>query len=152
MKIIVDGDAQPLKEEIIEVGVKSGLEVIIVTSVAHFSEKPELQKARVVLVDNRKQEADIKIMNIAEAGDVAITNDTGLGLFLAGKGVYVINSNGSILNEKDLEIKFQELHIKKRLRRSKKGKAVKIKGPRAYSKEDKDRLIKSLFKIINGKK
>jgi|SRR5271157_1316791 len=152
MKIIVDGDSQPSKKEIIETGIKNGIEVVIVLSVSHFSEKPELKEAQLVIVDNRKQEADIKIMNLAKTGDIAITGDTGLGLFLASKGLYVINSKGRILNEKDLDIKFQELHIEKKIRRGKTGKFLRIKGPHIYRKEDKDRLIRSIEKIIFNNK
>jgi len=152
MKIIIDGDAQPVKEDIIKAGKKNGIEVVVVMSVAHFSEKPGLKEAQVIIVDNRKQETDIKIMNLAVQGDITVTNDTGLGVFLAGKGVHVINSRGRILSEKDLDAKMQELHIEKRIRRSKKGKPAKIKGPKTYTEEDKERVLQALNKIINSNK
>lgn len=39
MKIFVDGDGSPVKETVIEVAVEKALDVVIVTSVDHYSLK-----------------------------------------------------------------------------------------------------------------
>ncbi|HDT14623.1 MAG TPA: YaiI/YqxD family protein, partial [Firmicutes bacterium] len=87
MKIIIDGDSAPLKEDITALAEENGIKAVIVTSIAHYTEKTGVQKAETVLVDNRSQAADIKIMNLADRGDVCITGDSGLAHVLFGKGV-----------------------------------------------------------------
>jgi uncharacterized protein YaiI (UPF0178 family) len=146
VKIIVDADSQPARDVILAAAKKNAVRTVFVMSTSHYSEKNE-GADEVVLVDNRKQEADIKIMNLAVKGDIAITSDTGLGLFLKSKGVEVISGRGKILSENDLEERFNAAHIEKKAMRAKKGKA-KISGPPKYTDDDRNRLAVNLEKAI----
>ena len=148
MKIVVDADAQPCKTEILEIAQKHSIELVFVMSVSHFSEKYEAAILKNILVDNRRQEADIKIMNITQEGDIAITQDTGLALFLEQKGVRVLNSRGKIMTKSMLEEKMEHVHIEKQAMRAKTGKRAKITGPAEFTNEDKTRLLKNLEKLI----
>jgi uncharacterized protein YaiI (UPF0178 family) len=149
MKIIVDADAQPAKEAILSAAKKHSIRTVFVMSNAHYSEKNE-EADEVILVDNRKQEADIKIMNIAAKGDIAVTGDTGLGLFLAAKGLAVISPRGRLLSEDDLVVKNGIAAIEKKSLRAKKGK-IKLRGPSKYTAEDRTRLEAAIEKVIlNG--
>jgi uncharacterized protein YaiI (UPF0178 family) len=150
MKIIIDGDSTPSKREIIETGRKHGVKVIVVISTAHYSEKPEDSYEETVLVDSRPQEADIKIMNLAEAGDIVLTNDMALSFMLQGKKAAVINSRGIIVSKKDLGPGMEILHEEKKMRRSGKIKRTGIKGPKKHSKADVKNLITALEKVITG--
>ena len=155
MKIIVDGDAQPAKDRIIEAGKKLGVKVVIIYSVAHYTEKIKSSYPEIVLVDNRKQETDIKMMNMAGKGDIAVTNDTGLGLVLAGKGEVVVTAKGRRVSDTDLSAKMEAVHIEKKAIRAKgkgKKKKAKLKGPAAYTKKDADRLVNTLEEIIREEK
>jgi uncharacterized protein YaiI (UPF0178 family) len=150
MKIIIDGDSTPSKREIIETGKKHGVKVTVVISTAHYSEKPEGSYEETVLVDNRPQAADIRIMNLAKAGDIVLTNDMPLSFMLQGKKAIVINSRGVIVSGKDLGPGMEILHEEKKMRRSGKIKRTGIKGPKKHGKEDVNALIKSLEKAIAG--
>lgn len=152
MRIIVDGDAQPCKGEIIDLAKKYQVEVVIVTSVAHYSDKENLKSAKIIIVDNMKQAADLKILNIAQKDDVVITCDTGLAFVLTGRNIAVLSERGYILNEEFLQNKIFLIHKKKKLLKSKKGKKRKIKGQRTFSDEDKKRLLKNLEKLIIAKR
>ena len=146
MKIIVDADAQPAKEAILSAAKKHSIKTVFVMSNAHYSEKNS-EADEVILVDDRKQEADIKIMNMALKGDIAVTGDTGLGLFLASKGLTVISPRGRILSEADLVIKNGIAAIEKKSLRAKKGK-VKLRGPSKYTPEDRARLEMTIEKVV----
>ena len=150
MKIVVDADAQPCKAEILETAKKHNTKLVFVMSVAHYSEKYEDALLKNVLVDSRKQEADIKIMNITDAGDIAITQDTGLALFLEEKGAHVLNSRGKMMTKAMLEEKMEHVHIEKKAMRAKTGKRAKVGGPSEFSDEDRDRLIRNLEKLIKA--
>jgi uncharacterized protein YaiI (UPF0178 family) len=145
MRVIIDGDSQPEKNEIIALLQKHNVKVIMVMSVAHYS--PDINSyADVIYVDNKPQETDVKIMNITCKNDVVITADTGLSFFLAGKNVIVINPRGKIFNSKSDEAKIETLHIEKKLRRS--ARRIKIKGPKPYLKTDLKNLKEALEKLI----
>ncbi len=146
MKIIVDADSQPAKDAITAAAKKHGIKTLFVMSVSHYSEN-DIGADMTVLVDNRKQEADIKIMNLAEKGDIAVTSDTGLALFLASKGVTVVSQRGRIYGEDELERKVNIAAIEKKAMRAKKGKP-RISGPSAYTADDRKRLGASIEKAI----
>ncbi|MGD0565714.1 MAG: DUF188 domain-containing protein [Candidatus Goldiibacteriota bacterium] len=142
----MDADAQPAKEAILSAAKKHSIKTVFVMSNAHYSEKNR-EADEVILVDNRKQEADIKIMNIAVKGDIAVTGDTGLGLFLAAKGVIVVSPRGKVLSEDELVTRNSVAAIEKKSLRAKKGK-VKLRGPSKYTPEDRARLEMTIEKVI----
>ena len=146
MKIIVDADAQPAKDAILRAAKKHGLRTVFVMSTSHYSEKNS-GADEVIMVDNRKQEADIKIMNISERGDIAVTQDTGLGLFLASKGVKVISNRGRLLSEADLQVKNSIAAVEKKAMRKKTG-TIKVHGPPAFTNEDSNRLERIIERVI----
>lgn len=148
MKIIIDGDSTPDKDEIIETARKHAIKAVIVLSTEHFSEKLKDSYAETALVDNRPQAADIKIMNLAAAGDIVLTNDMPLSFMLQGKKVTVINSRGMTVSKKDLSLGMEILHEEKKMRRSGKIKRTGIKGPKKYRAEDTARLVLALEKAI----
>jgi uncharacterized protein len=148
VKIIIDGDSTPDKQEIIDTARKHKIKAVIVLSTEHFSEKLEDSYAEAVLVDNRPQEADIKIMNLAEPGDIVVTNDMPLSFMLQGKKAAVINSRGITVSKKDLSYGMEILHEEKKQRRSPKIKKVQGKGPKKYRREDTGNLIAAIEKAI----
>ena len=146
LKIIVDADAQPAKEAILRAAKKHGIKTVFVMSTSHFSEKNS-GADEVIMVDNRKQEADIKMMNISERGDIAVTQDSGLGLFLSSKGVTVISQRGRLLSEDDLQVKNNIAAIEKKSMRKKRGK-IKVHGPSAFTVQDSKRLEQTIERAI----
>ena len=145
MRVIIDSDSQPQKDEIIALLQKYNIKVVIVTSIAHYSRDLN-PYAEIIYVDNKSQEADIKIMNIARENDIVITADTGLSYFLSGKKVIIINPKGKIFDARLAGVKIDIVHIEKKLRRSK--ARIKIKGPKPYLKTDLKNLLKTLEKLI----
>ncbi|MDD4342739.1 MAG: DUF188 domain-containing protein, partial [Eubacteriales bacterium] len=63
-KIIVDADACPFKNEIIDIAKKYNLELYFVFSTSHISNYPEYVKK--VMVDNIKEAADLAVVNLAK--------------------------------------------------------------------------------------
>ena len=76
MKIVVDADACPVKEEIVQVAARFETPVIMVASYAHVL--PEQQGVTVVQVDRSLQAADLYISNRLCPKDVLVTDDYGL--------------------------------------------------------------------------
>jgi|YelNatPaOPRAMG01_1025707.scaffolds.fasta_scaffold01851_18 uncharacterized protein YaiI (UPF0178 family) len=145
MRVIIDGDSQPEKEKVIALLQKYNIKVILIMSISHYTENIN-PYAEVMYVDNRAQEADIKIMNIVKDDDIVITADTGLSYFLLGKKVVVLNPRGKIFSEKTAGEKIEIVHLEKKIRRSK--KKTRIKGPSSYKNEDLKNLLKTLEYLI----
>ncbi len=66
----VDGDGSPVKETVIEVAVEKALDVVIVTSVDHYSLKRLSRKMSLLcMLIKERMSADFKIVQLIKKGD-----------------------------------------------------------------------------------
>ncbi len=82
MNIIVDADACPVKDIIVEESKKFNIPVIMVTDTSHIIDENGF---KVVTVDKSADIADFFIANIAKKGDISVTQDYGLATLLLAK-------------------------------------------------------------------
>ena len=115
MKVIVDGDSCPFKEDIIEIASSFSVEVIIVLSVSHYYQE-ENEKVNLVVVDNVKEEADIKIFNITSSGDLVITGDMGLASMILAREAFVVSVRGKEFHKDNIDYLLAKRHRDARLR------------------------------------
>ena len=142
MRILVDGDACPLKEKICRIGIEYDLEVLIFISVAHWSfNKVE---ARYITVDNNYQEVDIKIVNEVEKNDIVITNDYGLAALILKKDAYVLSNYGRIFTEERINYLLSKRYFNAKMRRQ--GKY--LSGPGKFGDRDREDFTSSLISLI----
>jgi len=149
VKIVIDADAQPCRRDIVKLAASHGIKAVSVMSFAHHTEREEGEE--IINVESEPQAADIKIMNIVNAGDIAITQDSALAYVLQGKGAVTITNRGFLLDEYTARGAAEAAAAAKKSRRKKKGK-IRIKGPDAFTDEDKKRLLSAVEKAITGSK
>ncbi|MGM0471609.1 MAG: YaiI/YqxD family protein [Bacillota bacterium] len=147
MNILIDGDACPIKELIIELTAKWDYPVTIVRSVAHCS-KSSLASLRVkeITVDNRSEEADMKIFNLAQSGDIVVTQDYGLAALLLEREVKVITPRGRLLTVGNIDYLLAQRHHSAKIRRG----GGKTQGPSKYTSQDKNRFKETFVKLVTG--
>lgn len=142
--IIVDGDACPVKDECISCAKEYQVDVVFVASIKNKTDKyPE---ARWVYVDWDKEAADLYMMNVAKKGDIAITSDIGLAAALLGKGVCVLSPKGTFYNENNIDSFLFMRHTAAKKRR----RGVYLKGPKAFTENDRINFHNSLVKILSN--
>src|SRR5690625_319868 len=103
MKIYVDADASPVNDIVIEVATGKKIPVILVKSFDHFSRAEEIDGVKTVYVDTGADAADYRIMQLAERGDVLITQDYGLASLGLGKGCPVLHHKRSEEHTSELQ-------------------------------------------------
>jgi len=91
-KVIVDADACPGKNIIIDVCHEAGVALILVASFAHEISAPAWVEVR--KVDCYPQAVDILVSNLAAAQDVVITQDWGLAAICLAKGAVCLAPDG----------------------------------------------------------
>ena len=102
MNIIIDGDSFPFKDEILKIAKEFQVQVIMVLSVSHYSKEIN-KELEIILVDNYKEAADMKIFNITSPEDIVITGDFGLAALLLTKNTTVISPRGMVFNTGDID-------------------------------------------------
>lgn len=141
MKIIIDADACPrtVLQICIKLGRDYGLPVWTVASFDH-----NIESDYHIVVGNASQEADLKVMNLTIAGDVAVTQDWGLAAMLLGKKAKCLSPSGREFASDTIEFLMEEREMKARLRRG----GIRTKGPKKRTLEDDQRFEVCLHKMI----
>jgi uncharacterized protein YaiI (UPF0178 family) len=95
-------------------------------------------------VGNDPQEADIKIINMTEEGDIIVTQDWGLAAVVLGKGAKCLSPAGREFRPDKIQFLLEERDIKSKLRRS----GVRTKGPKKRTVDDDRRFETCLERIL----
>ena len=133
MEIFVDADASPVKKEIIEVAGEFDLPVTLVASVAHHSTAELPANARQIYLDSSPEAVDYKIVQLAEPGDLGITQDYGLASLLLGNKVYVLHHSGRQISADNIDYLLARRYYSAQARQA----GMKTKGPQAFTAEDR---------------
>lgn len=130
MIIYVDGDACPVKREIVEVSKKYDLRVIIVLSICHLTKSDGFSEY--VVVDHRNQSVDMEIINRVKKGDVVITDDYGLASIVLMKEALCMSSRGMQYTTENIDLLLYKRHINQKIMRA----GGKVKGPSKRSNSE----------------
>ena len=141
MKLIVDADACP--RAVLQICLRVARDYAIpVWTVASFNHN--IESDHHVVVGNASQEADIRVMNLAQVGDVAVTQDWGLAAMLLGKGVKCLNPDGREFSTNSIAFLLEEREAKAKFRRG----GGRTKGPKERRLEDDQQFEACLQDIL----
>lgn len=142
VKILVDADAcpKPVLRICLKVGQKYDVPTWTVASFDHLIESDHH-----LIVGTDPQEADLKIMNSTEAGDIVVTQDWGLAAIVVGKGARCLSPAGREFRPEKMDFLLEEREAKAKFRRS----GGRTKGPKKRTSEDDRRFETWLEKILS---
>lgn len=141
-KIVVDGDACPVKAEIIAVARSFGIPVIMVSSYDHVLRGEE--GVTIVQVDRGADSADLYIANHITAGDIVVTQDYGLAALALGKRCRVLSNRGQEYDDLGMDFMLESRHARAMERR----RGHYSKGPKAITAEEKIYFQHKLTKLL----
>lgn len=114
MRILVDADACPVKDEIIRVAQKYELEVLYFVDVNH---QLSSEYAEIFVVDQGADSVDLALINQMLAEDIVISQDYGVASLAIGKGGYVMLPSGKELHQDNIDMHMFERHISREERK-----------------------------------
>ncbi|EYE89548.1 hypothetical protein Q428_01840 [Fervidicella metallireducens AeB] len=133
MKILVDGDACPVKDIIVKVAKEFKIDVVIFIDTSHiYSDDYSV----VVTVDKGADSVDIALINKTQPGDIVVTQDYGLATMVLSKKGYAINNHGLIYTNENIDALLMQRYIGQKLRKS----GVKTHNPRKRTSEDNSKF------------
>lgn len=142
MRILIDGDAFPDIEAIINICKKYHKRVIIYTDTSHVIES---DYATVVVVNKGFNAVDLVIENEVKEKDLVLTHDYGVAMIAIYKGAYVLNQYGKFYNYNNINYLMEFKNINRKLR-----KHTNIKGIKKRSDKDRKRLINSIIDLFGS--
>ena len=143
MKIFIDGDGCPVKGLIDVIAKRYAIQVMLVTSVAHFTSR-QYKSFKTIMVDNVPQAADIAIINRVERGDIVVTQDFGLASMVLNKKAMAISFTGRIYETEKMDTMLFQRYLAQKIKRG----GGSIKGPSKRTRLDDERFEKNLIKLI----
>lgn len=145
MKVIIDADACPVKDIVTKETREKTIDVVLVSSLSHFSSRELDSHVKAVYVDAGPDAADYKIVQLAEAGDIIVTQDYGLASLLLPKGCTVLHHTGFEYNKMNMDHMLETRHMSSVIRRG----GGRTKGPKALSQDDKQKFTDLFIDALN---
>lgn len=142
LTIFVDGDACPVKPEILKVAGRHGLPVVIVSNSGMRPSRDPL--VRHVVVSASFDAADDWIVENAVSGDIAVTADVPLAKRLVEKGVHVTSHSGRLFTPETIGMQSAMRNLGQELREA--GTLSTYHAP--FSQKDRSDFLQALEQLI----
>lgn len=141
MKIIIDADSCPKYTLIYTIKAAKGVGISLIT-VASYNHVIESENH--VTVGDSPEEADLKVINLTEKGDLVITQDWGLAAMVLAKGAAAISPIGIEYHSEKIDFMLDERSVKAKYRRS----GGRTRGPKKRKTADDLRFKAKLDEVI----
>jgi len=143
IRMIVDADACPVKEEIYSVAARHGVAVTLVAnSRLHV---PARTRAEMVVVDGAPDAADDWIAEHVRKSDVVVTADIPLASRCLAAGAHVLSGNGRVFTEDSIGGALATRDLLQSLRDS----GIASRGPSPISARDRSRFLSKLDELLS---
>ena len=143
MKILIDGDGCPVIDLTINIAKKFDIDVIIMCDTSHIFNK---EGAKTMVFSKGADSVDFALINLVKKDDIVITQDYGLAAMTINKAYYVINQNGLIYTNDNIDRLLYNRHISKKIRNS----GGKVKGQAKRNKDNDIKFKENLITLIES--
>jgi uncharacterized protein YaiI (UPF0178 family) len=142
IRIFIDADACPVKDEIYKVAQRYGLKTFVVSNA--FMMIPRSTMIERVIVEAGPDVADDWIAEHVQPGDVAVTNDIPLAERVLLAGGHAVAPNGKPFTRDSIGSAIAQRALMEQLRST--GEITG--GPKPFDRNDRSRFLQSLDEVI----
>lgn len=142
IRIYVDGDACPVKDEVYVVSTRYGLPVSLVANAPMYV--PRDFGVELVVVEAGPDVADDWIAERVAPGDIVVTADIPLAARCLAAGGRALGTNGRPFSEDSIGGALATRSLKEHLRET----GIHTGGPRAISSKDRSRFLSKLDELV----
>jgi uncharacterized protein YaiI (UPF0178 family) len=113
MKILIDADGCPVVDSTIRIAKQFHFDCIILCDTSHVFER---EGAVTITVSKGADSVDFALVNMAQKGDVVITQDYGLAAMCLARQAIPISQDGMIYNDDNIGALLLQRHTAKKIR------------------------------------
>lgn len=143
MTVLIDADGCPVVKEAAAAAANHNADCVIVCDTSHSI---SVGGAKTVTVDKGADSADFKVVNLAQRGDIVITQDYGLAAMCLARECVVLNQDGMRYDDSNIDALLAARANEQKLRRA--GK--KLKGPSARTAAQDKTFAEALERELNS--
>jgi len=144
MKVYVDADACPVKEEVVRVAERHDLAMVFVSN--QLGRLPRSHLIERVLVSDGADVADDWIVERIGADDICVTQDIQLAKRCLDAGAHVIGTTGKPFDEANIGMALAMREFRQHLRET--GQGGSHNAP--LRREDRSRFLQALENVVQG--
>lgn len=145
MRILVDADACPVKDEVYRVALRVGVPVLVVAN--SWMNVPSAPSIELIVVSSGQlDEADDRIVELASTGDVVVTSDIPLAARCLEKGAQVLRPDGRPFSLENIGDALASRELMAELREM----GAIQGGPGPFSKKDRSRFLHALDEALRS--
>lgn len=142
MKIVIDADACPVTKIAERIAKECALPCTLVFDTSHIMQS---DYSTVITVDKGADSADLKIVSIVDRGDIVVTQDYGLAAMCLSRGARVVNQNGMVYDDSNIDALLFSRAAAAKIRRS----GGRLKGPKKRDSSLNNAFEQVLKNLIN---
>lgn len=142
MRIFIDADACPVKDEVYKVAGRYGLKTFVVSN--SYIRTPPSPMIEAVVVDAGPDIADDWIADQAEPGDIVVTNDIPLADRALKKDAAAIAPNGRVFTTDSIGQALASRSVMEHIRST--GEITG--GPKPFERADRSRFLQALDEAV----
>lgn len=145
LKIFVDADACPVKDEVYRVAKRYGLRVTLVSNTQMRTPQEDWIEL-IVVEDSQLDAADAWIVDHAGTDDIVISGDIPLADKCLKKGALILRPTGRTFTERNIGDALATRNLLSQLRES----GTMLGGPASFTKKDRSRFLQCLDEMIQS--
>lgn len=115
MRILIDADGCPVVDIALKTAKQNKIECIIICDTSHIFNK---DGAKTITVSKGNDSVDFAIINMLQKDDIVITQDYGLAAMSLAKKAFVINQDGLVYDNNNIDSMLMQRHFAKKFRMS----------------------------------
>lgn len=142
-RLLIDADACPVVEIALRAARVRGVEVLLVCDDAHEMCR---EGARTVTVASGANSADLQLVNLLEPDDIVVTQDYGLAALCLARAARVLDQNGRVYDESNIDALLSMRHLATKARRA----GSRVKGPPKRTARQDEAFRLALEGLLDG--
>lgn len=141
MRILIDADGCPVVDITIDIAQKYHIDVLILCDTSHEIEKAG---AKTLTFSKGSDSVDFALVNLLDKGDIVVTQDYGLAAMCLARSAIVVNQNGLVYNNDNIDALLLARHTAKKIRNA----GGRLKGPSKRTQEQNNSFKENLDKLL----
>lgn len=143
MRVLLDADGCPVVDLTLRVAKETGVPCVILCDTAHIIQR---EGAETVTVSKGADSVDFALVNLAQPGDIAVTQDYGLAAMCLARKALALHQDGMEYTAENMDGLLLARHTAKKIRNA----GGRLKGP-AKRKPEQDRAFEEKLREMLGR-
>lgn len=142
MKILIDADGCPVVNQALKIAQQYNIDCKIICDTSHIINK---EGAETITITKGSDSVDFALVNMIKKSDIVITQDYGLAAMSLAMLANVINQDGFVYTDQNIDMLLFQRHISKKIRQA----GGKIRGNNKRKLEQNTSFEKTLINILD---